>query len=156
MSHEARLKELNLELPQAARSLGVYRPVVVVGGLAYLSGHGPVKADGMAICGKLGDNLDKQGGYEAARQTGMAILATLRQRFGSLDSIRRLIKTTGFVNSTPEFKEHPAVINGFSELMRDVLGPEAGVGARSAMGVASLPAGWAVEIEAIFELEEMA
>jgi enamine deaminase RidA (YjgF/YER057c/UK114 family) len=156
MSHEVRLKELNLELPQAARSLGVYRPVVVVSGLAYLSGHGPVKADGTAICGKLGDNLDKQAGYEAARQTGMAILATLRQRFGSLDSIRRLIKTTGFVNSTPEFKEHPGVINGFSELMRDVLGPEAGVGARSAMGVASLPAGWAVEIEAIFELEEMA
>ena len=156
MSHEARLKELNLELPQAARSLGVYRPVVVVGGLAYLSGHGPVKADGTAICGKLGDNLDKQAGYKAARQTGMAVLATLRQRFGSLDSIRRLIKTMGFVNATPEFKEHPGVINGFSELMRDVLGPEAGVGARSAMGVASLPAGWAVEIEAIFELEEMA
>jgi enamine deaminase RidA (YjgF/YER057c/UK114 family) len=156
MSHEARLKEMNLELPQAARSLGVYRPVVIVGGLAYLSGHGPVKADGTAICGRLGDSVDKQAGYEAARQTGMAVLATLRQRFGSLDSIRRLIKTTGFVNATPEFKEHPAVINGFSELMRGVFGPEAGVGARSAMGVASLPAGWAVEIEAIFELEEMA
>jgi enamine deaminase RidA (YjgF/YER057c/UK114 family) len=156
MSHEARLKELNLDLPQAARSLGVYRPVVVVRGLAYMSGHGPVKADGTAICGRLGDNLEKQSGYDAARQTGMAVLATLRQRFGSLDSIRRLIKTTGFVNATPEFKEHPAVINGFSELMRDVFGPEAGVGARSAMGVASLPAGWAVEIEAIFELEEMA
>jgi enamine deaminase RidA (YjgF/YER057c/UK114 family) len=156
MSHEARLKELNLELPQAARSLGVYRPVVVVGGLAYLSGHGPVKADGTAICGKLGDNLDKQAGYEAARQTGMAVLATLRQRFGSVDAVRRLIKTTGFVNATPTFNEHPAVINGFSELMRDVFGAEAGVGARSAMGVASLPAGWAVEIEAIFELEEMA
>jgi enamine deaminase RidA (YjgF/YER057c/UK114 family) len=156
MSHEARLKELNLDLPQAARSLGVYRPVVVVGGLAYLSGHGPVKADGTAICGKLGDNLDKQAGYEAARQTGMAILATLRQRFGSVDSIRRLIKTTGFVNASPTFNEHPAVINGFSELMRDVFGAEAGVGARSAMGVASLPAGWAVEIEAVFELDEMA
>jgi enamine deaminase RidA (YjgF/YER057c/UK114 family) len=156
MSHEARLKELNLELPQAARSLGVYRPVVVAHGLAYLSGHGPVKADGTAICGRLGDNIEKQAGYEAARQTGLAVLATLRQRFGSLDLIRRLIKTTGFVNATPEFTEHPAVINGFSELMRDVFGPEAGVGARSAMGVASLPAGWAVEIEAIFELEEVA
>jgi enamine deaminase RidA (YjgF/YER057c/UK114 family) len=156
MSHEARLKELNLELPQAARSLGMYRPVVVVRGLAYLSGHGPVKPDGTAICGRLGDNIDKQTGYDAARHTGLAMLATLRQRFGSIDSVRRLIKTTGFVNATAEFKEHPAVINGFSELMRDVFGAEAGVGARSAMGVASLPAGWAVEIEAIFELEEMA
>lgn len=156
MSHEARLKELNIELPQGARSLGVYRPVVVVGGLAYLSGHGPVGADGTAMCGRLGDDMDKVAGYEAARRTGMAMLATLRQRFGSLDAIRRLIKTVGFVQATPEFKEHPAVINGFSELMRDVFGPEAGVGARSAMGVASIPAGWAVEIEAIFETEEMA
>jgi enamine deaminase RidA (YjgF/YER057c/UK114 family) len=155
MSHEARLKERNIELPLAARSLGVYRPVVVVGGLAYLSGHGPVGADGTAVCGRLGDNLEKQAGYDAARRTGMAMLATLRQRFGSLDAIRRIIKTTGFVNATPEFKDHPAVINGFSELMRDVFGEEAGIGARSAMGVASLPAGWAVEIEAIFELEEM-
>jgi enamine deaminase RidA (YjgF/YER057c/UK114 family) len=155
MSHEARLKELKIELPLAARSLGVYRPVVVAGGLVYLSGHGPVGPDGTAVCGRLGDNLEKQAGYDAARRTGMAMLATLRQRFGSLDAIRRIIKTTGFVNATPEFKDHPAVINGFSELMRDVFGEEAGIGARSAMGVASLPADWAVEIEAIFELEEM-
>jgi enamine deaminase RidA (YjgF/YER057c/UK114 family) len=155
MSHEARLKELNLELPVAARSLGVYRPVVVAGGLAYLSGHGPVGPDGTAICGRLGDNLEKQAGYDAARRTGLAMLATLRQRFGSLDGVRRIIKTNGFVNSTPEFNEHPAVINGFSELMRDVFGEEAGIGARSSMGIGSLPAGWAVEIEAIFELEEM-
>jgi enamine deaminase RidA (YjgF/YER057c/UK114 family) len=156
MSHEARLRELSIELPQGARSLGVYRPVVVVGGLAYLSGHGPVGADGKAICGRLGDDLDQEVGYEAARRTGLAMLATLRLRFGSLDSVRRLIKTVGFVQATPDFKAHPAVINGFSELIRDVLGSEAGVGARSAVGVASLPAGWAVEIEAIFELEEMA
>jgi enamine deaminase RidA (YjgF/YER057c/UK114 family) len=155
MSHEARLKKLDLELPLAARSLGVYRPVAVVGGLAYLSGHGPIGPDGTAICGRLGDNLEKDVGYDAARRTAMAMLATLRQKFGSLDGIRRLVKTTGFVHATPEFKDHPAVINGFSELMRDVFGPEAGIGARSAMGVASLPAGWAVEIEAIFELEEM-
>ena len=156
MTHEARLKELKIELPQGARSLGVYRPVVVVGGVAYLSGHGPVGADGTAICGRLGDDLNKEAGYEAARRTGMAMLASLRQRFGSLDGVRRLIKTTGFVQATPEFKEHPAVINGFSELMRDVFGPEAGVAARSAVGVASIPAGWAVEIEAVFEIEEMA
>jgi enamine deaminase RidA (YjgF/YER057c/UK114 family) len=121
--------------------------------MAYLSGHGPVQADGTAVCGRLGDQLDKAAGYGAARQTGLNLLATLRGQFGSLDAVRRIVKTTGFVNASPEFKDHPAVINGFSELMRDVFGTEAGVGARSAMGVASLPAGWAVEIEAIFEVE---
>jgi enamine deaminase RidA (YjgF/YER057c/UK114 family) len=153
MSHETRLKELNIELPPAARSLGVYKPVVIVDRMAYLSGHGPVQADGTAVCGRLGDQLDKAAGYDAARQTGLNLLATLRGQFGSLDAVRRIVKTTGFVNASPEFKDHPAVINGFSELMRDVFGTEAGVGARSAMGVASLPAGWAVEIEAIFEVE---
>lgn len=152
MRHEARLKELQIELPQPAKSLGVYRPVIVVGGLAYLSGHGPVHADGTATCGRLGADLDKAAGYQAARQTGLNVLATLRGNFGNLDVVRRLVKTTGFVHATADFKDHPAVINGFSELMRDVFGPEDGVAARSAMGVASLPAGWAVEIEAIFEL----
>ena len=154
MSHEARLQALRLELPAGGRSLGLYRPVIVVDGLAYLSGHGPIGVDGTAICGRLGDSLDTPAGYDAARRTGLAMLATLRQHFGSLDPVRRLIKTTGFVNATAEFSEHPGVINGFSELMRDVFGPEDGVGARSAVGVASLPAGWAVEIEAVFELQE--
>jgi enamine deaminase RidA (YjgF/YER057c/UK114 family) len=152
MSPEARLAELHLELPPGPKSLGVYKPVFVLGGLAYLSGHGPVGADGTAICGRLGDTLQKEAGYEAARRTGLNVLATLRQHFGGLDALRRLVKTTGFVNATPDFKDHPAVVNGFSELMRDVFGAENGVGARSAMGVASLPAGWAVEIEAVFEV----
>jgi enamine deaminase RidA (YjgF/YER057c/UK114 family) len=153
MSHEARLKELKIELPVRPRALGVYRFVLVTGNTAYVSGHGPVGPDGTATCGKLGADLQKEAGYEAARRTGINMLTTLRQEFGSLDRIRRLVKTVGFVNSTPDFKDHPAVINGFSALMRDVFGSEAGLGARSAMGVASLPAGWAVEIEAIFELE---
>ncbi len=153
MSHEARLQKLNLELPPAARSLGVYQPVLVANGMAYLSGHGPVSADGTAVCGRLGESLQKEAGYEAARRTALAMLATLRQHFGNLDSIRRIVKTTGLVNATPDFKDHPAVVNGFSELMRDVFGEEAGIGARSAYGVGSLPGGWAVEIEAIFELE---
>jgi enamine deaminase RidA (YjgF/YER057c/UK114 family) len=153
MSAESRLKDLKLELPAPARSLGLYKPVVIIGSLAYLSGHGPVSGDGSAIRGRLGDDLDVAAGYEAARRTGLAVLATLRQRCGSLDPIRRLVKTAGFVQATPDFTDHPAVINGFSELMRDVFGPEAGLGARSAVGVPSLPAGWAVEIEAVFELE---
>jgi enamine deaminase RidA (YjgF/YER057c/UK114 family) len=153
MSAEARLKELKLELPPGPKSLGMYKPILVLGGLAYLSGHGPVGADGTATCGRLGETLQKEAAYEAARRTALNMLATIRQHFGSLDAVRRLVKTTGFVNATPDFKDHPAVINGFSELMRDVFGPENGVGARSAMGVASLPAGWAVEIEAVFEVE---
>lgn len=154
MSAETRLKQLKLELPPAARSLGVYKPIVVVRGLAYLSGHGPVAADGSAICARLGDDLDVESGFEAARRTALGVLSTLRNRCGSLDRVQRLVKTTGFVQSTPEFRDHPAVINGFSELMRDVFGPEAGVAARSALGVPSLPAGWAVEIEAIFEVDD--
>jgi enamine deaminase RidA (YjgF/YER057c/UK114 family) len=152
MPAEARLKELNIELPLPGKALGVYKPIVVVGDLAYTSGHGPVMPDGTAVCGRLGHDLDQQAGYAAARQTGLMMLSMLRQELGSLDRIRRLVKTTGFVQAAPDFKQHPAVINGFSELMRDVFGPEAGVAVRSAMGVASLPAGWAVEIEAIFQL----
>jgi enamine deaminase RidA (YjgF/YER057c/UK114 family) len=143
---------LEIELPPPAKSLGVYKPVVVIDSMVYLSGHGPVRPDGTVTCGRLGEDLDVAAGYEAARRTAMATLATLRGQFGSLDAIRRIVKTTAFVHAVPQFKEHPAVINGFSELIRDVLGTEAGVGARSAVGVASLPAGWAVEIEAVFEL----
>jgi enamine deaminase RidA (YjgF/YER057c/UK114 family) len=152
MSYDARINELKLQLPTPAQGLGVYKFVLVVDGLAYVSGHGPVTSEGTSICGKLGDNLDKDAGYQAARQTGLNILGRLRQHFGTLDAIERLVKTTGFVNATPDFKDHPVVINGFSELMRDVFGPENGLGARSAMGVASLPAGWAVEIEAVFKV----
>jgi len=152
MSYEFRLTELHLDLPAAAKSIGVYRPVHVVGKLAYLSGHGPVRPDGTMTCGRLGDDLDVAAGYEASRRAAMATLATLRGQFGSLDKIGRLVKTTAFVNAAPDFKDHPAVVNGFSELLRDVFGSDAGIGARSAVGIASLPGGWAVEIETIFEL----
>lgn len=154
MSAEARLKELGLELPTPPRTLGLYKPVVIVGGLAYLSGHGPIGVDGSAVCGRLGEDLDVPAGSEAARRTALLMLATLRQRCGSLDRVRRLVKTMGLVQAAPAFTEHPAVINGFSEVMRDVFGPDAGVAARSAFGAPSLPAGWAVEIDAIFEVEE--
>ena len=154
MGAESRLKELNIELPTPPRTLGLYKPVVIVGSLAYLSGHGPITADGAATRGRLGEDLDVQAGYEAARRTGLMLLSTLRERCGSLGRVRRLVKTTGFVQATATFTEHPAVINGFSELMRDVFGSEAGIAARIAVGVASLPAGWAVEIDAVFELED--
>jgi enamine deaminase RidA (YjgF/YER057c/UK114 family) len=152
MSHEARFRALELELPPPPKPVGVYRPVVEVGDLLYLSGHGPLRVDGTLIKGRVGDDLDIEDGYAAARQTGLAVLATLRRHCGSLDPIGRLIKTFGLVQAVPAFTEHPAVSNGFSELMREVFGAEHGIAARSAVGAASLPSGMAVEVEAIFQL----
>ena len=152
MSAEARFTDLKLELPPAPKAVGVYKPIVEINGLVYLSGHGPLRPDGALIKGRLGFDMDVNAGYAAARQTGLAILATLKKHCGSLDRILRLVKTFGLVQATPEFTDHPAVINGFSELMRDVFGEEHGIAARSAVGAASLPAGMAVEVEAIFEL----
>lgn len=153
MSHEARFAALNLELPPAPQAMGLYRPIVVVGNLAYLSGHGPLNLDKSLTCGRLGNDLDVDAGYQAARQTGLATLATLKAHCGSLDGVKRLVKTFGLVQATPDFIDQPAVINGFSELMRDVFGEDHGIAARSAVGTGSLPAGMAVEIETIFELE---
>jgi len=152
MSAEARLAELKLELPPAPKPVAVYRTLVVVENMVYVSGHGPLKPDRSMICGKVGADLDVATGQDAARQVGLAILATLRSELGSLDRVKRLVKVLGMVNSTPEFKEHPAVINGCSELFAAVWGSEHGVGARSAVGMGSLPGNIAVEIEAIFEL----
>lgn len=152
MSPESRFQALKLELPPAPKAVGLYRPAVEAGGLLYLSGHGPLRPDGSLVKGRVGDDLDKDAGYQAARQTGLAMLATLRKHCGSLDRIARLVKTFGLVQATPAFTDHPAVINGFSELMREVFGDEHGIAARSAVGAASLPAGMAVEVEAIFEL----
>ncbi len=152
MAPEARFQQLAVELPPAPKAVGLYRPVVEVGGLLYCSGHGPLRIDGTLIKGRVGADLDVAAGFQAARQTGLAMLATLRKHCGSLDRVARLVKTFGLVQATPEFVDHPAVINGFSELMRDVFGEEQGVAARSAVGAASLPAGMAVEVEAIFEL----
>lgn len=152
MSAEDRLSELGLELPPAPKPAGVYKPVVVVGNMAYVSGHGPVMNDGNMITGRVGAELDLEAGNAAARQVGLTILATLRRELGSLDKVWRLIKSLGMVNATPDFQQHPAVINGYSELMAEVFGPDDGVGGRSAVGMASLPGGISVEIEAIFEL----
>lgn len=152
MSFDARIAELNLELPPAPKPIGVYKPIVQVGSLVYLSGHGPLKADKTLITGRLGLDMDVEVGYAAARQTGLAILATLRNHLGSLDRVHRLVKLLGLVRCTDSFDQQPAVINGCSELFRDVFGDDAGVAARSALGTNALPSGMAVEIEAIFEV----
>jgi enamine deaminase RidA (YjgF/YER057c/UK114 family) len=153
MDAEFRITELKLELPPAPKPVAVYKSLVIAGNLAYVSGHGPLKPDKTMITGRLGADLDLAGGQRAARQVGLTILATLRQELGSLNRVKRLVKTLGMVNATPDFHDHPQVINGFSELMADVFGKENGVGARSAVGLGSLPGNIAVEIEAIFEVD---
>jgi len=152
MNPEARLAELKLELPCAPKPVAVYKPLVICGNLAYVSGHGPLKSDKTMMTGRVGQDLDLEAGKAAARQTGLAILATLRNELGSLDRVKRVIKVLGMVNCTPDFRDHPQVINGCSELFRDVFGPENGIGARSAVGMGSLPGNIAVEIEAVFEI----
>lgn len=147
---ETRLKELGIELPPPLKPVGVYRPILTVDHFIYLSGHAPAKADGSLITGRLGDDLDMEAGKAAARQVGLTMLATIRDYLGDLNKVKRLIKTFGIVNSTPDFHQHPAVINGFSELIANVFGEENGIATRSAIG-AILPLNIAVEIEAVFE-----
>ena len=153
MSAESKIVELKLELPPAPKPVGVYKPMVIMGNLAYLSGHGPLRTDKTLITGRLGEDMDVQAGYTAARTTGLALLATLREGLGSLDRVKRLVKLLGLVRCTDAFDAQPAVINGCSELFRDVFGEDAGIAARSALGTNALPGGIAVEIEAIFEIE---
>ena len=153
MGAEARLAELKLELPPAPKPLATYVTAVRHGDLLYVSGHGPLRSDGTMITGRLGATMDVPGGQAAARQTGLAILATVRGHLGSLDKVARLVKVLGMVNCTPEFAEQPKVINGFSDLMVEVFG-DPGKGARSAVGMGSLPGNIAVEIEAIFQVRD--
>ena len=153
MSAEARVAELNLEFPPAPKPGGVYHPVVIVGNLAYVSGHGPMRTDGSMITGKVGATMNEADAHQAARQVGLTMLATLRRELGSLDRIQRLVKTLGMVNATPEFGTHPQVINGFSNLMVEIWGEVKGKGARSAVGMAELPFDMPVEIEGELEIQ---
>ena len=153
MGVDARLADLKLELPPAPKPVATYVTATRHGDLLYVSGHGPLRTDGTMIVGKVGADLDLTAGHAAARQTGLAILATVRSHLGSLDKVSRLVKVLGMVNCTADFAEQPKVINGFSDLMVEVFG-EAGKGARSAVGMGSLPGGIAVEIEAIFQVKD--
>jgi enamine deaminase RidA (YjgF/YER057c/UK114 family) len=149
---EARVQELHLVLPGPPKPVAKYKTALQIGNLLYISGHGPLKPDGKMIQGRVGADLTPEQGKEAARVVGLAILSTVRNNLGSLDRVKRLVKTLGMVNSTPEFRDHPQVINGFSELMAEVFGEDAGVGTRSAVGMGSLPANIALEIECVFEV----
>ncbi len=151
MSAEARLKELGLVLPSPPEPIASYVTFVRTGNLAYTSGHGPMRADGSWMTGKVGEDLDTDEAREAARVTCLGLLATLRKNLGSLDEVVRVVKVLGMVNCTTDFTDHPAVINGCSDLLAEVFG-EAGRHARSAVGVGSLPMNIPVEIEAIVEI----
>jgi enamine deaminase RidA (YjgF/YER057c/UK114 family) len=150
---EARLQELGLTLPPAPKPVAKYKPAVLVGAMLYVSGHGPAKvADKTPVTGRVGAELTTEQGKECARAVGLNILSTVRNTLGSLDKVKRLIKTLGMVNCTPEYRDQPLVINGFSELMAEVFGEDAGVGARSDVGMGSLPGNIGMEIECIFEV----
>ena len=154
MSADQKLQELNLELPPAPTPMAVYKSLIIQDNLAYVSGHGPVQSDGSLMIGCVGKELSQEEGYKAARQAGLAILATLKSQLGSLDRVTRVIKLMGFVNCSDDFKQQPAVINGCSELFAEVFGKETGIGTRSALGTNSLPGNIPVEIEGIFAIRE--
>jgi enamine deaminase RidA (YjgF/YER057c/UK114 family) len=146
-----KVKELGLELPPAPMPAGLYRPILVVGNILYVSGQGPVKMNGSLMIGRAGDDLTIEQAKFAARQVGLTMLSTIQTHFGELNKIKRLVKVLGMVNSTPDFDKQPYVMNGFSELMADIWGKEYGIGVRSAVGMI-LPDNIPVEVEAMFEL----
>ena len=150
---EKRIQELHITLPPAPKPVAKYKTAVLVGNMLYVSGHGPAKLnDKTPITGRCGDTMTTEQGKECARAVGVNILSTVRSTLGSLDKVKRLVKTLGMVNATPDFNDHPKVINGFSDLMVEVFGEEHGKGARSSVGMSNLPGGIPVEIEAIFQV----
>lgn len=151
-SIEDLLSNMALDLPVLPTSKGIYQRCLTVGNLVYFSGHVSVHTDGTFITGKLGDDLNDEQGYLAAKQCGLAILAALKEHLGSLDKVKRVVKLLGMVNASPDYTNHPIVINGCSELFAAIWGKENGVGVRSAVGMGSLPGNVAVEIEGIVEI----
>ena len=149
---EDRLSSLGIQLPQPPPPAGNYVGAVRIGKLVYLSGHGPLQADGTYLSGKVPDEISSDDAYQAARLTGLNLLATLKAEIGDLDQVKRVVKVLGMVNASPDFKGHPQVINGFSDLMVEVFG-EPGRGARSAVGMGSLPNQIPVEVEMIVEVQ---
>ena len=148
MSAEQRLAERHITLPPAPKPMGNYVPYRIAGNLLFLSGAGPRNADGTHTCGKVGTDLTVDQAYQAARQTGLTLLANMRDALGSLDRVDTILKVLGMVNAIPNFTDHPAVINGCTDLFVEVFGDN-GRPARSAVGMGSLPMNIAVEIEAI-------
>ena len=152
-SPEARLRRLGIERPPAPQPVATYVPTVVVGNMLYVAGHTPRRPDGSpGYQGKVGEDFTVEEAHEAARVSGINILSTVRNTLGSLDRVVRLVRTFGMVNAVPNFGQHPQVINGCSDFLVEIFGPDAGKGTRAAVGMGSLPFGMAVEIETFWEI----
>ncbi|HQS04680.1 MAG: hypothetical protein B7X86_08095 [Sphingobacteriales bacterium 17-39-43] len=150
---EARLKELNIELTTPKPPTANFVKTVRVGNLVYTSGHGPDRAEGGPLTGRVGDDLTLEQGQEAARLTGISLLSSLKAEIGDLSKVKRVVKVLGMVQSTPEFKDQPKVMNAFSDMMVAIFGDK-GKHARSAVGMNALPGNIAIEIEMIVEVED--
>ena len=154
MQPTEKLSELGIVLPSAPKAAGLYKPVMLDQNLLYFSGHLPLQDDGTMITGKLGADFSTEKGKEAARIVGLNILASVTAHLGSIDRIERVVKLLGMVNAVDSYTEHPQVINGCSELLKEIWGEDLGVGVRSAYGVSGLPGGAVVEIEGILKIKE--
>lgn len=152
IDYDKKLKELGIELIPATKPIANYVKAVRTGNLLFLAGHGPSLADGTVMTGKLGQNYTVEQGYQAARQTAISLISTLKNELGDLNKVKRIVKVLGMVNCTPEFTDQPKVMNGCSDLLVQVFG-EKGKHARSAVGMNALPLGMAVEVEIIVEIE---
>ena len=147
-----KIEELGIQLQKPVKPVANYVTTVQTGNLVFTSGHGPIGDDGQLILGQLGTDMDIEGGYQAARAVGIGLLSTLKATLGSLDRIKKVVKLVGFVNSSADFKDQPAVVNGASDLFVEIFGDK-GRHARSAVGMVQLPGGIAVEVEMIVEVE---
>ena len=149
---DKKIEELGIQLQKPVKPVANYVTTVQTGNLVFTSGHGPIGDDGQLILGQLGTDMDIEGGYQAARAVGIGLLSTLKATLGNLDRIKKIVKLVGFVNSSADFKDQPAVVNGASDLFVEIFGDK-GRHARSAVGMVQLHGGIAVEVEMIVEVE---
>lgn len=149
---ENRLTELGINLPELPAPIANFKPGIITGNLLYLSGQGPVLESGKLATGKVGRDISVEVAYEHARRTGLVLISAMQQMLGNLDHVKQIVKLLGMVNATPDFTQHPKVINGCSDLLVEVFGDK-GQHARSAVGMGSLPGNISVEIEAIIEID---
>ena len=149
---DKKIEALGIQVQKPVKPVANYVTTVQTGNLVFTSGHGPIGDDGQLILGQLGTDMDIEGGYQAARAVGIGLLSTLKATLGNLDRIKKIVKLVGFVNSSADFKDQPAVVNGASDLFVEIFGDK-GRHARSAVGMVQLPGGIAVEVEMIVEVE---
>jgi enamine deaminase RidA (YjgF/YER057c/UK114 family) len=150
---DKKLKDLNIQLITPVKPIANYVKAVRTGNLLYLAGHGPTKSDGSNITGKVGKDLTVEQGYEAAKQTAIGLISTLKAELGDLNKVKRIVKVNGWVNCHSDFGDQPKVMNGCSDLLVNVFG-EKGKHARTSLGTNALPNNIAVEIEIVVEIED--